>query len=61
MTQKQVSEARDKDLPSSVIAMQRAARMAREHSVLTDTAIVVIRNEKPVRITAAELRRQGVR
>jgi len=35
--------------------------MARELAVRTDTAIIVIRNGKPVRVTAAELCEAGVR
>lgn len=61
MTREQLSQAKDKDLVSSVIAMRRAARMAREQAVRTDTAIVVIRDNKLVRLTADELRKAGVR
>ena len=61
MTQEQLSQARNKDLPASLIAMRRAARMAREQAVRTDTAVIVIRDKKPVRITAEELRKAGVR
>ena len=41
MKPEQLSQAKDKDLPASLIAMQRAARMAREEAVRTDTGIVV--------------------
>lgn len=61
MTQDQLSQAKDKDLPASLIALRRAGRMAREQAVRTDTAIVVIRNRMPVRVTAEELRKAGVR
>jgi len=61
MTQDQLSQAKDKDLPASLIALRRAARMAREQAVRTDTAIVVIRDRLPVRVTAEELRKAGVR
>ena len=61
MTQEQLSQARDKDLPASLIAIRRAARMAREQAVRTDTAIIVMRNALPVRVTAEELRKAGVR
>ena len=61
MTQEQMSQAKDKDIPASLIALKRAARMAREQAVRTETAIIVIRNQKPVRVTAEELRRLGVR
>ena len=61
MTREQLSLARDRDLPASLIATQRAAGMAREQAVRTDTAIVVLRNQQQVRITAEELRKQGFR
>ena len=61
MTQQELSQAKDKDLPASLIAMLRAARMAREHAVRTDTAIIVIRDQQIVRVTAEELRKEGVR
>jgi len=35
--------------------------MARELAVRTDTRITVMRNKKPVRVTAAELHEAGVR
>ena len=61
MTLEQLAQARDRDLPASLVAIQRAARMAREQAVRTDTAIVVLRDQKPVRITAEELRKAGFR
>lgn len=61
MTQEQLSQAKDKDLPASLIAMRRAGRLAREQAVRTDTAIIVIRNQTLVRVTAEELRKTGVR
>lgn len=42
MTKEQLAQAKDKDLPASLIAIRRAARMAREQAVRTDTAIIVI-------------------
>ncbi len=54
-------QANDKDLAGSLIAIRRAARMAREEAVRTNTEIIVMRDGKIVRITADELRRQGVR
>ena len=61
MTQEQLSQAKDKDLAASLIAMQRAARLAREQAVRTDTAIIVLRNRALVRVSAKELRNSGVR
>ncbi len=61
MMRDQLSHAKDRDLPASLIAIRRAARMAREQAIRTDTAIIVFRNKKPVRVTADELREAGVR
>ncbi len=59
MTGKDISQAKDKDLVGSLAAMRRAARMAREQAILTNTAIVVMKDNKLVRVTAEELRKQG--
>ncbi len=61
MTQDQLTEARDRDLPASLAAMRRAAQAAREQAVRTNTAIVVLRDGEAVRITAEELRAVGIR
>jgi hypothetical protein len=57
MKPQELSKARNPDLRASLPAMQRAAELARQTAVQTDTAIVVVRDGKPVRITAAELRK----
>lgn len=61
MTQEQLSQAKDKNLPASLIAMRRAGRIARELAVRTDTAIIVFRNQTLVRVSAEELRKMGIR
>lgn len=61
MTADQLSKAKDKDLPASLIAIRRAALSARELAVRTNTAIIVLRNGKPVRVTADELRKASAR
>ena len=61
MTLDQLSQAKDKDLPASLIAMRRAAQIARVTAVRTETAIVVLRDKKPLRISADELRKAGVK
>ena len=61
MTLDQLAQAKDKDLPASLVAMKRAARMARQQAVRTETAVVVLRNQVTVRVTADELRKAGVR
>uniref|UniRef100_E6QTB4 Uncharacterized protein n=1 Tax=mine drainage metagenome TaxID=410659 RepID=E6QTB4_9ZZZZ len=58
MNGKDISQAKDDVLIGSLAAMRRAARMAREQAILTNTAIVVMRDNKIVRITAEELRKQ---
>jgi len=44
MSKRPISEARDPDLRSSVAAMERAARRARELARQTGTLIVISRN-----------------
>ena len=51
-----LSEAKDPVLRGSMAAMKRAAALAREIAIQTDTGIVVVRDGKVVRISAAELR-----
>lgn len=57
MTQRDLSEAKDADLRGSLAAMQRAADMARQTAIETNTAIVVVQDGKIVRIPAEELRK----
>ena len=57
MTSDELSKAKDKDLPASLVAIQRAAKSARELAMRTNTAIIVMRHGRPVRITADELRK----
>ena len=54
MTEQQLSQAKDKDLASSLVAMRRAAQMARKVAMQTETAIVTMRYQKLVRVTAEE-------
>lgn len=56
LTQQDLSRASNPDLRASLIAMRRAAAMARQTAIQTDTEIVVVRDGKPVRISAAQLR-----
>lgn len=57
--QKDISRAKNPDLRASLAAMRRAAALARETAIRTDTEIVLVRDGKPVRIPAAELRKQA--
>ncbi len=56
VTQKDLGNARDPDLRGSLAAMRRAAAVARQIAIQTDTEIIVVRDGKPVRISAAQLR-----
>lgn len=55
-TQKDIATAQDPDLRASLAAMRRAARLARQTAMQTDTAIVIVQNGQMVRISAEELR-----
>ena len=59
MNKTDLSRAKNPDLRASLAGMRRAAALARKTAIQTDTEIVLVRNGKPVRITAAELRREG--
>lgn len=56
MTMKDIAEAKDPDLRASMAAMQRAAEMARQIAIQTDTELVVVEHGEIVRIPANELR-----
>ena len=55
MSPKPISEAKDPDLRASLAAMRRAAKLARETAIRTDTELVVVKNGKLVRIPARDL------
>lgn len=57
MKQANLSKARHADMRGSLAAMRRAAELARQTAIQTDTAIVLVRDGKLVRVTAAELRK----
>ena len=56
MNTRDISEAKDPDLRASVVAMQRAAKLARTIAMQTDTGIVIVENGQIVHICAAALR-----
>ena len=57
MTDRNILSAKNPDQRGSFAAIQRAAAMARKIAIETDTGIVISRDGKPVRISAAELRK----
>ncbi|MBS0577259.1 MAG: hypothetical protein JSS45_12695 [Proteobacteria bacterium] len=58
MTQQELSKARNPDLRASLVALRRAAEDARRIARQTNTAIVLVRDGKPVRIPAEQLREE---
>ncbi len=56
MTAKELANAKNPDLRGSLAAMRRAGDLARKTAIQTDTGIIVVRDGKPVRISAAQLR-----
>ena len=56
MTPPDLSKAKHPDMRASMAAMRRAAAMARKTAIDTDTGIVVVRDGKPVMISAQQLR-----
>jgi hypothetical protein len=58
MMEKDISEAKDQDLVASLEAIQKAAQLARKIAIQTDTAIVVMRDQKIEKISAQQLREE---
>jgi len=56
MTRQELSKAKNPDLRASLAAMRRAAEVARNTAIQTDTEIVIVKDGKPVRVTADQLR-----
>jgi ABC-type multidrug transport system ATPase subunit len=57
MSTPDIAKAQDPDLRASLAAMQRAAALARETAMQTNTNIVIVEDGRLVRIAAEELRR----
>lgn len=49
--------SKNPDIRGSMAAMRRAAELARLTAIQTDTSIVIVRDGKPVPVSAAELRK----
>ncbi|MEC8848592.1 MAG: hypothetical protein ABF356_11905 [Polycyclovorans sp.] len=58
MSMRPISEAKNPDLRASVAAMQRAARLAREIAIQTNTCLVISRDGQTVRIPPDVLREE---
>ncbi len=55
-TAENIDQARNHDLRASMAAMRRAAQLARQIAIQTNTGIVMVRDGQCVRISAQELR-----
>lgn len=57
MSKTDLSRARNPDIRASLAGMKRAAALARQTAIQTNTEIVLVRDGKPLRVSAAELRK----
>lgn len=58
MSLEDLSQTRKSGPIDALPALQRAAKRAREIAIATNTAIIIVRNGKTVRIPAEELRKE---
>jgi hypothetical protein len=55
MIAQDIANAKSADLRASVAAMQRAAALARSIAIRTNTGVVIVRDNKPIMVSAQEL------
>lgn len=58
MNPKDITKAKNADLRASMAAMQRAAKLARQTAIETNTHIVVVRDGKLIVVDAKTLREE---
>lgn len=56
MKPEDIRKAKNPDLPASFVALQRAAEIARQTAIQTNTALVVVQDGQVVRIPAEQLK-----
>ncbi|HEU0197585.1 MAG TPA: hypothetical protein VFQ88_10270 [Nevskiaceae bacterium] len=59
MKPRDISTARNLDLRASQAALRRAALLARQTAIQTNTDLIVVRDGRTVRISAETLRREA--
>ena len=59
MNANDISNAKDPDLRASLGALRRAAQQARTTAIQTETNLVIVKDGRMQRISAAELRKQS--
>ncbi len=58
MNADEVANAKDPDVRAALGALRRAAQSARKTAIQTDTHLVIVKDGRLLRITAAELTQQ---
>ena len=59
MNANDLDKAKDPDVRASLVALRRAAQLARKTAIQTDTRLVVVKDGRLQHIGAAELARQA--
>ena len=60
MNDSDLSKAKDPDVRASLGALRRAAQLARNTAILTETSIVIVKDGRMLRISANELRQRAL-
>jgi hypothetical protein len=58
ITEKEKNLSSDSEIRDALNALRRAAEMALQTAIQTETAIIIVQDGKQVRITAEELRKE---
>jgi hypothetical protein len=58
MTPQELLTAKNQDLIASLAAMKRAAALARQQAIQTNTAIVILKDKQIIRLTAEDIRKE---
>ena len=61
MNDKQISQAKDSDLRGAIVALKRAAQLARQTAIQFGTDLVIAEDGRLIRIPAEDLNRQQSR
>jgi len=56
MTAQELIYAKDKDLPASLLAIKRAADLARKTALETNTGIAIFRDNQIIHVSAEQIR-----
>lgn len=55
MNNKDISEAKDPDIRSSMVALQRASLLARQTAIRTGTRLIIVKDGQLLRLTSEEI------